>query len=38
MDLAWKRMIPLALINLTATAVILWGIRDLNMLGGWKFY
>jgi NADH-quinone oxidoreductase subunit H len=38
MDLAWKRMIPLALINLTATAFILWGIRDLNMLGGWKFY
>ena len=38
MDLAWKRMIPLALINLTATAVILWGLRDMNMLGGWKFY
>ena len=38
MDLAWKRMIPLALINLTATSVILWGLRDLDMLGGWKFY
>ncbi len=38
MDLAWKRMIPLALINLTATMVILWGLRDLDMFGGWKFY
>ena len=38
MDLAWKRMIPLALINLTATAVILWGLRDMDILGGWKFY
>ena len=38
MDLAWKRMIPLALINLTATAVILWGLRDLDLFGGWKFY
>ena len=38
MDLAWKRLIPLALINLTATAFILWSLRDLNMLGGWKFY
>jgi NADH-quinone oxidoreductase subunit H len=38
MDLAWKRMIPLALINLVATMVILWGLRDLDMFGGWKFY
>jgi NADH-quinone oxidoreductase subunit H len=38
MDLAWKRMIPLALINLTATMVILWGLREQNLLGGWKFY
>ena len=38
MDLAWKRMIPLALINLTVTAIILWGIREQNLLGGWKFY
>jgi NADH-quinone oxidoreductase subunit H len=35
MDMAWKRMIPLALINLTATACILYTIRDLL---GYKFY
>jgi NADH-quinone oxidoreductase subunit H len=39
MDLAWKRMIPLALINLTATAVILWGLRDQKLFGdGWGFF
>jgi NADH-quinone oxidoreductase subunit H len=38
MDLAWKRMIPLALINLVATMVILWGLRELKMLGGWTLY
>ena len=38
MDLAWKRMIPLALINLVATMVILWGLREQDLLGGWKFY
>ena len=35
MDLAWKRMIPLSLINLTATAFILYILRDLI---GSKFY
>ncbi len=35
MDLAWKRMIPLSLINLTATAAILYALRDLL---GYKFY
>jgi NADH-quinone oxidoreductase subunit H len=35
MDLAWKRMIPLALINLTATACILYTLRDLL---GYRFY
>ena len=35
MDLAWKRMIPLALINLTATAFVLYGLRDLL---GFRFY
>ena len=29
MDMAWKRMIPLALINLTATACILYTLRDI---------
>ena len=35
MDLAWKRMIPLSLANLTATASILYALRDLL---GYKFY
>ncbi len=35
MDLAWKRMIPLSLINLTATALILYGLRDVL---GYHFY
>jgi len=35
MDLAWKRMIPLSLINLTATAAVLFAFRDLL---GWTFY
>jgi NADH-quinone oxidoreductase subunit H len=35
MDLAWKTMIPLALINLTATAAIIYFLRDLV---GLKFY
>ena len=35
MDLAWKRMIPLSLINLTATAAILYALRDLI---GYRFY
>ena len=35
MDLAWKRMIPLALINLTVTALVLFACRDLI---GWTFY
>jgi NADH-quinone oxidoreductase subunit H len=35
MDMAWKRMIPLALINLTATACILYTLRDLLHF---KFY
>ena len=35
MDLAWKRMIPLSLINLTATAGILYVLRDFL---GYKFY
>ncbi|WP_435005849.1 NADH-quinone oxidoreductase subunit NuoH [Tundrisphaera lichenicola] len=35
MDLAWKRMIPLALINLTATACLLYTLRDIL---GFKFY
>ena len=35
MDLAWKTMIPLALINLTATAAIIYFLRDVI---GWKFY
>lgn len=34
MDLAWKRMIPLSLFNLTATALILYALRDLL---GYKF-
>jgi NADH-quinone oxidoreductase subunit H len=34
MDLAWKRMIPLALINLTATAIIVYALRE---WAGWKF-
>lgn len=29
MDMAWKRMIPLALINLTATAALLYFFRDI---------
>jgi NADH-quinone oxidoreductase subunit H len=35
MDLAWKTMIPLALINLTATAAIIYFLRDVL---NWKFY
>ena len=35
MDLAWKTMIPLALINLTATAAIIYFLRDIL---DWKFY
>ncbi len=35
MDLAWKRMIPLSLINLTATAAVLYVCRDVL---GWTFY
>ncbi len=35
MDMAWKRMIPLALVNLTATACILYALRDLLH---YKFY
>jgi NADH-quinone oxidoreductase subunit H len=35
MDLAWKTMIPLALINLTATAAIIYFLRDVLQ---WKFY
>ena len=35
MDLAWKRMIPLALINLLATAFVLYGLRDVL---GFRFY
>ena len=35
MDMAWKRMIPLALINLTVTACILYTLRDLL---GYKFH
>ncbi len=35
MDLAWKRMIPLALINLTVTAAILYGLRGVL---GYHFY
>ncbi len=35
MDLAWKTMIPLALVNLTATMIILFGLRDLM---GYTFY
>ena len=34
MDIAWKRMIPLALINLTATAIIVFILREWM---GWKF-
>ena len=29
MDMAWKKMIPLALINLVATASVLYTLRDL---------
>jgi NADH-quinone oxidoreductase subunit H len=35
MDLAWKTMIPLALINLTATAALIYFLRDVL---DWKFY
>jgi NADH-quinone oxidoreductase subunit H len=35
MDTAWKRMIPLALINVTATACILYTLRDIL---GYQFY
>jgi NADH-quinone oxidoreductase subunit H len=35
MDLAWKTMIPLSLINLLASAAIIYFFRDLL---GWKFY
>ncbi len=35
MDMAWKRMIPLALINLTATACVLYTLRDIL---GYQFY
>ena len=35
MDLAWKRMIPLSLFNLTATAATLYFCRDVL---GWTFY
>ena len=35
MDLAWKRMIPLALINLTATASLLYFFRDIL---GYRWY
>jgi len=35
MDLAWKTMIPLALINLTASAAVIYFLRDIV---GWKFY
>ncbi len=35
MDLAWKTMIPLALVNLIATATLIYLFRDVL---GWKFY
>jgi NADH-quinone oxidoreductase subunit H len=35
MDMAWKRMIPLALINLTATYALVYFFREIL---GWNFY